>query len=70
MAGGEQRAALLLTNATGTDITSVVLEATRRKPLRQVDTLILAANLKALPMLERLNPIPGRQGRPASSWSR
>ena len=54
-----KHAALLLTNSSGTDITSAVVRATRRRPLRQIDTLILAANLKALPMLERLNPIPG-----------
>jgi hypothetical protein len=54
-----RHATLLLTNDTGTDVAGVVARARQRKALHHLDTLILAANLKALPMLQRPNPIPG-----------
>ncbi len=53
-----KRTALLLTDAEGTNAAAIVADAARSKPLMHLDTLILAANLKALPMMERPNPIP------------
>jgi hypothetical protein len=58
-----KRAALLLTNATGTDLSRVVHEACRRRCLTRLDTLVLLADLKALPMLHRPNPIPADKDR-------
>jgi hypothetical protein len=54
-----KRAALLLTNGKGTDIHKVVTRAAQRRSLSHLDTLILAASLKAVPMLQRPNPIAG-----------
>ncbi len=54
-----KRAALLLTNDAGTNLPALVEAAVRRRRLRQAETLVLAANLLALPMLQRPNPIPG-----------
>jgi hypothetical protein len=54
-----KRAALLLTNDTGTDVERVVSRASENRRLRRLDSLILVASPKALPMLERPNPIPG-----------
>ncbi len=53
-----KHAALLLTNPAGTNAADLVTEAVRRRPLAHLDTLILAASLPALPMLERSNPMP------------
>jgi hypothetical protein len=54
-----KRAALLLTNPQGTNVEEVVERATRREALRHVDSLLLVANLRAIPMPHRPNPIPG-----------
>lgn len=56
---GTQRAALLLTNTTGTDVPQVVRRAERKRALRQLDTLTLLADLKSIPVWQRPNPIPG-----------
>ena len=52
-------AALLLTNAEGTNVGDVMDRALRREPLRQVETMLIVANLKAIPMWQRPNPIAG-----------
>jgi hypothetical protein len=53
-----KRAALLLTRDSGADVEEIVTRAAQRKQLRHLDTLILAAGLKSIPMQERPNPIP------------
>jgi hypothetical protein len=52
-------AALLLTNEAGQNVKEVVTAGTRRDPLRHVETVLFVADLKAIPMLRRPNPIPG-----------
>lgn len=54
-----RRAALLFSNRAGTDVAAVVERAGREKPLAGLDTLLLAGDLKALPVEQRPNPIPG-----------
>jgi hypothetical protein len=53
-----RHAALLLTNATGDNVENLILRATNLHQLRHADSLILAGNLKAIPMKQRPNPIP------------
>jgi hypothetical protein len=55
----QKHAALLLTNSNGTNVHEVVDCALRREALRHVDALLLVANLRAIPMWHRPNPIPG-----------
>jgi hypothetical protein len=55
----QRHAALLLTNEDGTDAESVVRAALRQSTLRRADTLILVANLQAIPMERRPNPVAG-----------
>ncbi len=52
-----RRAALLLTNARG-DVERLVARAVRRKGLRRADTVLIVADLRAVPMRQRPNPIP------------
>ncbi len=52
-----KNAPLLLTNAAGSNAESVVLAATRDRPLRDVDSVVFVAGLAAVPMAERPNPI-------------
>jgi hypothetical protein len=54
----QKRAALLLTNKGGNNVAEVVGRAVRDERLRQADALVLVANLQAVPMLQRPNPIP------------
>jgi hypothetical protein len=54
-----KHAALLLTNARGTNVPEVVERALRREALRQLDALLFVANLRAIPTWHRPNPIPG-----------
>jgi hypothetical protein len=54
----QHRAALLLTNDTGTNTEATVRSALQRKVLAGADTLILVADLQAIPMEQRPNPIP------------
>ncbi|HXG13214.1 MAG TPA: C25 family cysteine peptidase [Gemmataceae bacterium] len=54
----QKRAALLLTNTAGDNTEEIVRAALRRRELRRADTLILAADLRAIPMQRRPNPIP------------
>jgi hypothetical protein len=53
-------AALLLTNAQGTNVEEVVQAALRHEALRRVDAVILVGNLKAIPVQRRPNPSPGK----------
>ena len=55
----QRHAALLLTNDEGTDAEAVIRAALRRPALRQADALILVADLQAIPMERRPNPIDG-----------
>ncbi len=54
-----RNAALFLTNAEGTNVTEVMERAQRREALRHIDALLFLANLKAIPVWRRPNPIPG-----------
>ncbi len=54
-----KHAALLLTNPAGTNVADVMDRALRREALRRVDAMLLVANLRAIPMWQRPNPIPG-----------
>src|SRR6202022_4574353 len=54
----QHQAALLLTNSAGDNVEAVVRTALENHELRRADSLIFVANLKAIPMLRRPNPIP------------
>ncbi len=54
----QKRAPLLLTGEDGTDAAVIVEASCKRSPLRRVESLILVADLKAIPMEQRANPIP------------
>ena len=56
----QKHAALVLTNEEGADVEQAVEGATRFTGLGQVDTLIIVANLRAIPMEKRPNPAPGK----------
>jgi hypothetical protein len=53
-----KNAPLLLTNKSGDNAEIVVREATAREYLKDVDSIILVANLSAVPMARRPNPLP------------
>lgn len=56
----QRRGLLLLTNDAGTN-TAEIVEAARKQPgLEKVDTLLLVATPKALPMERRPNPVAGK----------
>jgi hypothetical protein len=54
-----RRAALVLTNDAGDNVREAVGEALRRPGLARANHLILAANLQAVPMVRRPNPVEG-----------
>jgi hypothetical protein len=54
----QRRAVLLCTDAAGDNVEAVVRAALERPHLKDADALILAADLKAIPMRRRPNPIP------------
>jgi hypothetical protein len=54
----QKHAPLLLTNAAGTDVESLVQAAVKKRDLHAVDALVLVADLKAIPVKTRANPIP------------
>jgi hypothetical protein len=56
----QKRAALLLTNDAGMNARAVVQGALRRACLRHVESLLLVADLKAIPPERRPNPVPGK----------
>ncbi len=54
----QKHAPLLLTAQDGKDAATLVETACKRPSLRHVESLILVADLKAIPMEQRANPIP------------
>jgi len=56
----QHRAPLLLTAAAGDDTAAVVRTALSHPRLRAADHLLLAADLQAIPMERRPNPVPGK----------
>jgi hypothetical protein len=56
----QQRAALLLTNEQGTDTAEVIGAALETPSLRRAETLTLVADLEAVPMDQRPNPVAGK----------
>jgi hypothetical protein len=56
----QKRAALLLTNAAGSNTAALVQRALKRPSLRHVESLLLVADLKAIPPERRPNPFPGK----------
>jgi hypothetical protein len=55
----QRHAALVLTNEKGSDVDDAITEAIRKKELRHADTLILVADLDAIPVQKRPNPVKG-----------
>jgi hypothetical protein len=55
----QRRAALLLTNDRGDNVRSVVQDALKQPDLRRADAVILLADLKAIPVEKRPNPVKG-----------
>jgi len=55
----QKRAALVLTNASGTDAENAIKAALKNEALARADVLIIAADLKAIPMPTRPNPMEG-----------
>lgn len=56
----QRRAALLLTNDQGDNTASLVQRAVQEPALQQADVLLLAADLRAIPMERRPNPAAGK----------
>jgi hypothetical protein len=56
----QRRAALVLTNESGTDATTAVAAALKNPEMARADTLIIVANLRAIPVEKRPNPVPGK----------
>lgn len=54
------RGALLLTNDEGNNTAAVVRDALKHPRLREANYLLLAADLQAIPMERRPNPVPGK----------
>jgi hypothetical protein len=54
-----KRGTLLLTNPKGDNVASLVEASAKRRATASVDSLILLGNLKAIPVWQRPNPIPG-----------
>lgn len=54
----QRRALLLLTNDAGDNVADLVKSAIKRPELERVENLILVADLQAIPMERRPNPIP------------
>jgi Peptidase family C25 len=55
----QKRAALVLTNSKGTDAEDAINAALKKPGLAKADVLIIAADLKAIPMPTRPNPMEG-----------
>lgn len=55
----QRRAALVLTDEAGGNVRESVGQAMKRPELARADNLVLAANLEAIPMERRPNPIEG-----------
>ncbi len=54
----QRRAALVLVDRDGGNVEAAVTEAVRSAELGRVDTLMLAADLEAIPVRKRKNPVP------------
>jgi hypothetical protein len=54
----KRRAALLLTNIEGDNTTALVRRALKERALARAEALILVADLRAIPMDRRPNPVP------------
>lgn len=55
-----RRAALLLTDEDGTNVAALAAQALKHSRLRAADNLILLADLRAIPMERRPNPLAGK----------
>lgn len=55
----QKRAALLFTEPDGKNVQPLVQAAVRQPALKRVENVILLANLQAIPLEQRPNPIPG-----------
>ncbi len=53
------RAALLLTDACGSNVENLLRTAVKQESMSKAESVILVANLVSIPMEQRLNPIPG-----------
>ncbi len=56
----QHRGALLLTNDEGKNTTNLVRRALKDPRLRQAEALLLVADLEAIPMERRVNPVAGK----------
>jgi hypothetical protein len=56
-----KHAALVLTGPAGTDVDAVVDRAVQHGALRHADSLLLLANLEAIPWQRRPNPLDGKE---------
>jgi hypothetical protein len=56
----KHRAALLMTNESGSNVAELVNSAVKQPELSQVENVILAGTLKAIPTEHRPNPVPGK----------
>jgi hypothetical protein len=56
----EHHSALLLTNDKGTDAADLIRAALKNPELRKVENVIFAADLQAIPMERRADPLPGK----------
>ncbi|MCS6850687.1 MAG: C25 family cysteine peptidase [Gemmataceae bacterium] len=56
----QRRAALVLTDDDGSDCAARVQRAVGQPSLSKVDSLFLVADLQAIPMEQRPNPVPGK----------
>jgi hypothetical protein len=56
----QKHAALLLTNDTGKNVRDLVNDAIKRPELKEIDSIIYVADLKAIPAERRANPAPGK----------
>jgi hypothetical protein len=56
----QRQAALLLTNDKGDNATALLRAALKQPDFQRVDALIVVANLRAVPMERRINPVPGK----------
>jgi hypothetical protein len=55
----QKHGVLLLTSERGTDVEAIVCQALRHEALARADAVILVANLAAIPVQRRRNPVPG-----------
>jgi hypothetical protein len=56
----QRRAALVLTKDDGSNATAAVTAALKNPALARAETLVIVANLRAIPVEKRPNPVPGK----------